>query len=143
MPTHAADLAVFLRKLDAGPVHLVGWSYSAQIALEVARRHPELVRSVFVYEPSEATHVSDPAALTEIERDAAAFAPMAQALEAGDDRAAARAPTRRIRPARPRGKLEQQPGLAGAAGAGQQHDLAASSGNVDSRHRAPSPGRGL
>ena len=58
--THANDLAGFLRQLDVGPVHLVGWSYGADVVLVLAVQHPELVRSLFLYEPAMATFVSDP-----------------------------------------------------------------------------------
>lgn len=50
--TRIDDLAAFLRALDAGPAHLVGWSMSAGAVIGVAMAHPELVRSVFVHEPS-------------------------------------------------------------------------------------------
>ena len=36
--THVNDLAVFLRQLDVGPAHLVGWSYGADV---VRRRRRE------------------------------------------------------------------------------------------------------
>ncbi len=49
--THAADLAAFIRSLDAGPVHLVGWSYGGLTALLVAKDHPDLVRTLTVHEP--------------------------------------------------------------------------------------------
>lgn len=46
------DLATLLRALEAGPAHLVGWSMSADSILGVAMRHPDLVRSAFLHEPS-------------------------------------------------------------------------------------------
>ena len=46
------DLAALLGTLNAGPAHLVGWSMSADAILGVAMRHPALVRSVFLHEPS-------------------------------------------------------------------------------------------
>jgi pimeloyl-ACP methyl ester carboxylesterase len=58
--THADDLAVFIRELKAGPVHVVGWSYGGALALALAVQHPELVKSVFVHEPGIATFVTDP-----------------------------------------------------------------------------------
>lgn len=48
---HIADLAAFIRALGSGPVHLVGTSYGANIALATAVQHPELVRSLFLNEP--------------------------------------------------------------------------------------------
>jgi pimeloyl-ACP methyl ester carboxylesterase len=49
--THAADLAAFLRQLNAGPVHLVGHSYGGLLATLVAVEHPELLRSLTLAEP--------------------------------------------------------------------------------------------
>lgn len=84
--THSDDLAAFIRELDAGPVHLVGWSYSGHIVLNVALRHPELVRSAFVFEPSVPSYVTDKAQLKVISDDGALlFGPTAAAVEAGDN----------------------------------------------------------
>jgi pimeloyl-ACP methyl ester carboxylesterase len=52
MKTHTDDLVAFIQNLNAGPVDLIGWSYSGPIALLVAVQHPELVRSLFLDEPS-------------------------------------------------------------------------------------------
>jgi pimeloyl-ACP methyl ester carboxylesterase len=49
--THAADLAAFVRQLNAGPVHLVGLSRGGRLAILVALQHPGLVRSLSVLEP--------------------------------------------------------------------------------------------
>lgn len=49
--THVADLAAFIRHLNAGPVHLVGLSSGGLIALLVALEHPDLVRSLTLREP--------------------------------------------------------------------------------------------
>jgi pimeloyl-ACP methyl ester carboxylesterase len=58
--TLANDLAAFVRQFDAGPAHLVGWSTGADVVLVLAVQHPELVRSLFLYEPSMPTFVTDP-----------------------------------------------------------------------------------
>jgi pimeloyl-ACP methyl ester carboxylesterase len=50
--THADDLAKFIASLNAGPVHLVGWSYGGQVALTAAVKDPALVRSLVLYEAS-------------------------------------------------------------------------------------------
>ena len=60
MATHIEDLAAFIRALNLGPVELVGWSYSGPIALLTAINHPELVRGLFVYEPSTVSPITDP-----------------------------------------------------------------------------------
>jgi pimeloyl-ACP methyl ester carboxylesterase len=49
--THAADLAVFLTNLKAGPVHLVGLSYGGILSAIVAAEHPELLRTLTLAEP--------------------------------------------------------------------------------------------
>jgi pimeloyl-ACP methyl ester carboxylesterase len=49
---HAKDLAEFIKALDLGPVHLVGHSYGAHIALLTTKDHPELFRSLTLGEPS-------------------------------------------------------------------------------------------
>ena len=62
LATHADDLAVFIRELRTGPVHVVGWSYGGAIALALAVQHPELVKSLFLHEPAGlAGFVTDPA----------------------------------------------------------------------------------
>jgi pimeloyl-ACP methyl ester carboxylesterase len=47
----ADDLAGFIRKLKLAPAHIVGVSYGAYVALFLAARHPELVRSLVLSEP--------------------------------------------------------------------------------------------
>jgi pimeloyl-ACP methyl ester carboxylesterase len=48
--THAEDLAKFITALNAGPVHLVGWSYGGLVAAPAAVSDPSLVRSLILYE---------------------------------------------------------------------------------------------
>ena len=48
---HANDLSEFIKKLNLGPVHLVGHSYGAYTALLTTMNHPELVRSLTLGEP--------------------------------------------------------------------------------------------
>jgi pimeloyl-ACP methyl ester carboxylesterase len=50
--THADDLSEFISALNAGPVHLVGWSYGGVVATTAAVNNPSLVRSLTVYEPT-------------------------------------------------------------------------------------------
>lgn len=49
---HAQDLAVFIQKLDAGPVHMVGHSRGADVALIMAMNHSELLRAVVLADPA-------------------------------------------------------------------------------------------
>jgi pimeloyl-ACP methyl ester carboxylesterase len=92
MATHVGDLAAFVRQLNAGPVHVVGWSYSGSLGILLALQHPELVRSLFVYEQSNlASWVTDPA---EINAAAASrkvtFGPAVVASKSGDQAGAVR-----------------------------------------------------
>jgi pimeloyl-ACP methyl ester carboxylesterase len=48
---HAADLEGIIRGYDAGPVHLVGSSWGAYVALALLLRRPELASSVVLAEP--------------------------------------------------------------------------------------------
>ncbi|MGH2721176.1 MAG: alpha/beta fold hydrolase [Actinomycetota bacterium] len=50
--THAADLAAFVRGLNAGPVHLLGFSAGGVLATLLASEHPDLVRSLILVEPA-------------------------------------------------------------------------------------------
>lgn len=59
---HAGDLAMFIHALRLSPVTIVGWSYGGAVCLALAVQHPELVKRLFIYEPTLATFVSDPLA---------------------------------------------------------------------------------
>ena len=48
--THADDLAKFITLLNAGPVHLVGWSYGGLVSVTAALSDPSLVRSLILYD---------------------------------------------------------------------------------------------
>jgi pimeloyl-ACP methyl ester carboxylesterase len=48
---HVADVAAFIRTLDAGPVRLIGHSRGGHIAFRLAERHPELLRALVLAEP--------------------------------------------------------------------------------------------
>jgi pimeloyl-ACP methyl ester carboxylesterase len=43
---HAADVAALVRMLNLGKVHLVGWSRGGAVAIEIAKAHPDLVRTL-------------------------------------------------------------------------------------------------
>lgn len=82
--THVADLIAFIEGLDAGPVHLVTWSYGGDIGTRAMLRRPDLFRSAAHYEPSLGSLLGgiEGGADAEI-AFAAAFAPTRQALQAG------------------------------------------------------------
>lgn len=82
---HTADLLEFLTRLEAGPVHLVAWSYAGHIALHAALQQPELFHSLFIYETGTPTFVTDPADLAAFAADAQAmFGPVFEAVQGGD-----------------------------------------------------------
>ncbi len=61
--THADDLAAFIGTLKLDPVAIIGWSYGGAVALTMAVQHPQLVKRLFLFEPSLVTIVADPADL--------------------------------------------------------------------------------
>jgi pimeloyl-ACP methyl ester carboxylesterase len=90
--THARDLISVIEALGAGPAVLAAWSYAGHVALTAAKRRPELVAGVLLYEPGVPVYVTDPAELELWQADAEAmFGPIVDALEAQDTAAALRA----------------------------------------------------
>jgi pimeloyl-ACP methyl ester carboxylesterase len=83
--THAADLTAFIRKLNAGPVHLVGLSYGGLVTVLVASDHPELVRSLTLAEPALGALLADlPEAKPALDDRNKGMAPVVAAVKAGD-----------------------------------------------------------
>jgi pimeloyl-ACP methyl ester carboxylesterase len=83
--THAADLATFLRQLNAGPVHLVALSYGGLLATLVASEHPDLVRSLTLLEPGiRALLVDLPEAKPVLDEVGTALEPVRTAVKVGD-----------------------------------------------------------
>jgi pimeloyl-ACP methyl ester carboxylesterase len=58
---HAADAAALLEYLQAAPALILGWSWGALVALELAREHPRLVSALVLVEP--AVHLKQHATL--------------------------------------------------------------------------------
>lgn len=55
----ADDLATILRRLDAVPAHVIGYSFGARIALRLAFAHPDIVDRLVLESPS--AGIADPA----------------------------------------------------------------------------------
>jgi pimeloyl-ACP methyl ester carboxylesterase len=83
--THVEDVAAFIRTLDAGPVHLVGWSFGSDVATGVALAHPELVATLIVYEPTLGGLIdAGPKGDAARAKQAEIFDPVVEALKTGD-----------------------------------------------------------
>ncbi|MDB6179045.1 alpha/beta hydrolase [Paracoccus sp. Z330] len=88
--THIADLIAFIEGLDAGPVDLVTWSYSGEIATYAALQRPDLFRSMVHFEPDVDRLIDGlPGADAARAQFGATVGPMIAALEAGDAESAA------------------------------------------------------
>jgi pimeloyl-ACP methyl ester carboxylesterase len=85
LSTHSEDLAGFIRQVARDlPVHLVGTSYGSTVALHVVLHRDELVRSLFLYEPSLSGVVEDPRLLAEIAMERKGLSPAIEAQSVGD-----------------------------------------------------------
>ncbi len=83
--TDEDDLAALIEAFDLAPAHLVGNSHGASIALGLASRRPDLVRSVVGHEPSLLGPLSDnPQLRPMMAQTQAAFEAVACQLRAGD-----------------------------------------------------------
>ncbi len=83
--THTADLAAFIRELNAGPVHLVALSYGGLLATLVASEHPELLRSLTLAEPAIGALLADiPEGKPALDDRGKALAAVGGAVKAGD-----------------------------------------------------------
>lgn len=45
------DIVAFIEEKDLGPAYVVGWSRSGATLSALARRHPDLLRGIIIYEP--------------------------------------------------------------------------------------------
>lgn len=85
---HVEDIALFIRTLNVGKVHLVGGSYGGRIAGYLTLKYPELLRSVVISDPSLIAPVSPEGkeAVAAFQKD---YAKSVVAAKAGDAKQAA------------------------------------------------------
>ncbi|WP_338803094.1 alpha/beta hydrolase [Xenorhabdus griffiniae] len=57
--THANDVIEIIRETGCSPLHLVAWSYGADVALLAVLKAPELFRSLFLYEPGYPSYLTE------------------------------------------------------------------------------------
>jgi pimeloyl-ACP methyl ester carboxylesterase len=80
----AADLAGLLTALDHYPAHVVAHSYGGAVALDLALRRPEMVRSLAIHEPAFVGLLADdPATAPEVDRMAEGVAQLRQLIGSG------------------------------------------------------------
>jgi len=79
------DLAAIIKALSAAPAHIIGHSFGGAVALRLALRHPELVRSLILIEPGVSGVLGDLPADDPVAKEAQATrAAMREAFAGGD-----------------------------------------------------------
>lgn len=84
LATHSSDLGEFISRVVEGPAHIVATSYGSAVAIDMALHRPELVRSLFLYEPALGSLVEEPNLLAEIAEERKGLAPSLHAQSLGD-----------------------------------------------------------
>ncbi|XRJ97798.1 alpha/beta fold hydrolase [Latilactobacillus sakei] len=74
LTNHLNSLIELIEEKCTMPVRVVGWSYGASLALLLAIKRPDLVKSVFAYEPGISSFIKKKDVLTEIQADRADMA---------------------------------------------------------------------
>jgi pimeloyl-ACP methyl ester carboxylesterase len=90
LQTHVADLAAFIRSLDAGPVYVLARSYGATVALIAAVEFPGLMRALLLQEPQLPWLVTSPGERGVLDTERTGLAVVRAAAEAGNVVAATR-----------------------------------------------------
>lgn len=83
---YVKDLVAFIEHLDAGPVHLVSWSFSGRVASILAHDRPDLVKSAVHYEPVEDALIAGDTTISPgvVQAFQASFEPFIAQLKAGE-----------------------------------------------------------
>lgn len=85
VPRHTEDLVTLIESLNAKTLHLVGWSYGADVCLATAGVIPERIASVFAYEPGHSLYMENsPQKMAYWQDTQQAFAGVFQAQQAQD-----------------------------------------------------------
>lgn len=89
---HAEDVAAFVEARGLGPVHLLGHSRGGAVALQMALRHPRLVRTLILADPGGLESLLPPSAEGEAmtRQSAEMFARLRENLARGDAQSALR-----------------------------------------------------
>lgn len=83
--THARDLAALIAALQLGSVHLIGFSFGADIALRLAVDRPDQVRTLTITEPPLRSWLAAlPGGIDLLAQRAAAILPAKYAVQKGD-----------------------------------------------------------
>jgi pimeloyl-ACP methyl ester carboxylesterase len=85
LAAHAADLSALITTLDLGRVHLVGFSFGADVALRFAAEYPQQLRALILVEPGLFSWLAAlPGGAALFAAFAAALRPAREAVRAGD-----------------------------------------------------------
>lgn len=66
---HLHEVASFIEEHFTRPVHVVGWSYGASLALALATHYPQMVASLYAYEPGITSFITDQKELQSVIHD--------------------------------------------------------------------------
>jgi len=69
LSNHLNSLIELIENKCTAPVRIVGWSYGASLALLLATKRPDLIKSVFAYEPGISSFIEDDGVLKVIGKD--------------------------------------------------------------------------
>jgi len=102
----ADDLAAIIQTMGIAPAHIVGHSYGGAVALNLALRHPELVRTLMLAEPGISGVLGDTSENDAVSKESQAVrAEMKEAFASGDAERIIRTYAARVAP----GEFEKAP----------------------------------